>query len=159
ADRQLGFDIEQAPLMRVALTQLADDRWHVLWTSHHLVLDGWSMPIVINDVMAAYFAFRRGQVAWTERPAARFADYIAWLQRQASSRAEVFWRRTLDRVRPTIAATPPRPAGEGPRVEREALRFEIPQSLFDRLHRLGGSGGITMNTWCAGAWGVLLAQC
>ena len=160
ADRHRGFDVERPPLMRVGLIRLADDRWHVLWTSHHLVLDGWSMPIVIGDVLRVYAAVRDGRPAWTEPPAARYADYIAWLQRQDGARAEAFWRRTLDGLRaPTIVAAPRRDTGAAGPLERETLRAAMPASLVGGLQRLGSSHGITMNSWFAGAWALLLAHC
>jgi amino acid adenylation domain-containing protein/non-ribosomal peptide synthase protein (TIGR01720 family) len=158
ADRQQGLSIEQPPLMRVALTRLADDSWHVLWTSHHLILDGWSMPIVIRDVLTAYAALREGREPWTEPPAGRFADYIAWLQRQDGPRAEAFWSRTLDGfTAPTLLATPPIVA-DAPEVGvRDTLRSQLPASLVDALQQLSRTHGITMNTWFAGAWGLMVA--
>ncbi len=158
ADQRLGFTVEQPPLMRLDLVRLADDQWHVLWTSHHLVLDGWSMPIVVRDVLMAYAAQRAGVPPWPAKPAARYADYIAWLQQQDASKAEAFWRRMLDGFQtPSLLSTPPADATVTP--AREFLRAELSAPLVEALQQLGTERHVTMNTWCTGAWALLLAHC
>lgn len=160
ADRRLGFSVEHPPLMRVALTRQADDMWHVLWTSHHLILDGWSMPIVMRDVLAAYAAVRAGREPWIAPPAGRFADYVGWLQRQDMTRAEQFWRRALDGFSaPALLASPRLNTEAAAAAGRDTLRTQLPAPLVEALQALGSTHGITMNTWCAGAWGLLVARC
>ena len=93
-DRVRGFDLLQAPLIRVALLQTADDAWRCVWTHHHLVLDGWSVGLVLRDLLGAYTALLAGrQPPFQACPPYR--DYIAWLQRQDLAGADAFWRQTL----------------------------------------------------------------
>ncbi len=115
ADRLRGFDVTEAPLLRVTLIRTADDTWRCVLTHHHLVLDGWSVGWVLRDVLACYQALASGeQPAWrTSRP---YRDYIAWLGQQDMREAERFWRETLtglERATPLGLARPSRePAGE-----------------------------------------------
>src|SRR5258708_11626380 len=53
-DRRRGFDLSRAPLMRLGLFRTGARRWQLLWTHHHLTLDGWSMQMVLNDVARPY---------------------------------------------------------------------------------------------------------
>jgi amino acid adenylation domain-containing protein/non-ribosomal peptide synthase protein (TIGR01720 family) len=157
-ERHHGFDLGRPPLMRVSLVRLADERWHVLWTSHHIILDGWSMPLLVRDVLVAYAARRQGREPWSAPPPARYADYIAWLRRQDEARAEEYWRLALDGLRaPTLVGTRDVPPGAAAGA-REILRAELPAALAEGLQRLGAAHGLTANTWFAGAWALLLAH-
>src|SRR6185369_16456327 len=93
-DREKGFDLSQAPLMRCALIQLSDSRFHFVWSHHHLLLDGWSVAQLLNEVAVCYDALddgREPELGFT-RP---YADYIRWLQEQNPAQAETFWREAL----------------------------------------------------------------
>ena len=93
-DRERGFDISQAPILRFALVRLAADRHRFLWSFHHALLDGWSLRIVVDEVLECYAAACRGAEA--ELPGARpYADFIDWLELANRTRAESFWRETL----------------------------------------------------------------
>jgi len=93
-DRAQGFALSKAPLMRLALHQLSEDAYQFVWSLHHLVLDGWSRPILLREVFQMYDAGCVDRELRLEvgRP---YGDYIAWLQRQDLSQAELFWRQTL----------------------------------------------------------------
>jgi NRPS condensation-like uncharacterized protein len=89
ADRAAGFDTARAPLLRVTLLRLADTRQAMVFTVHHALLDGWSMPVLFTDLLASYGARAAGRVP--ELPPARpYRDYIAWLERRDRAGAEVF---------------------------------------------------------------------
>ncbi|HYY15781.1 MAG TPA: condensation domain-containing protein, partial [Gammaproteobacteria bacterium] len=91
ADRRRGFQLSKAPLMRLALFQVAEDTYHFVLSFHHLLLDGWSLSLVLKEVLACYEAFRGGREFRLERPRP-YRDYIAWLQQQDLAQAEGFWR-------------------------------------------------------------------
>src|SRR5262245_4743524 len=93
-DRHRDFDLASAPLMRLFLIQLEESRYQFVWTHHHLLMDGWSLPLVRQEVFAFYEAFRRGD-DHTPPPSRSFRDYIQWLRRQDLSEAERYWRRRL----------------------------------------------------------------
>src|SRR5262245_12034142 len=81
ADRRRGFVLSRAPLVRLALCRRADDVHDVVWSCHHVVMDGWSMPIILGEVFSLYGAACQGREARlaASRP---YRDYIAWLQAQ-----------------------------------------------------------------------------
>lgn len=159
-DRQRGFTLSAAPLMRLTLIQLADAEYHCVWSKHHLLLDGWSTGLVLKEVLTRYEALRQGQSP--QIPAALpYRDYVAWLQRQDLAQAEAFWRSHLQ------GFTAPTPLGidtrsalktEGnapdPASAERLLSPDLTQTLktFARQHQL------TLNTLVQGAWGLLLSR-
>ena len=107
------LDMSRPPLMRLALLRLGEQRYWFVWDHHHLLLDGWSLPLLWRELFEIYEASRRGEEVRLS-PARPFRDYIAWLQQQDLSAPEEFWRRTLagltsptpltvDRVSPAAA--------------------------------------------------------
>ncbi|RUT04339.1 hypothetical protein DSM106972_045670 [Dulcicalothrix desertica PCC 7102] len=93
-DRSRGFDISKAPLMRFTLIRLQETTYHFIWSHHHLLLDGWSVPLLLKEVIAYYKSFCQGENLYLEKPRP-YRDYIEWLQQQNVTQAEVFWRSIL----------------------------------------------------------------
>lgn len=156
-ERECGFDLSQAPLIRLTLLRTAEDSYFFVWTCHHLVLDGWCLSLVLNEVLAYYEAGRRGQELRLERPRP-FRDYIAWLQRQDNAEAETFWRRQLAGYRqPTPLPAPPGIDAAGSELFREQ-RIELTVELTAALRRLAAEQKLTQSTFVQAAWALLLSQ-
>jgi NRPS condensation-like uncharacterized protein len=157
ADRARGFALGQAPLMRCALLRVAEDTYQFVLDYHQLLLDGWSLPLVLKEVLACYAAFCRGQDPHLESPRP-YRDYIAWLQRQDLAQAERFWRQAL---RGIMAPTPlPIARSEGallePRYEEQELK--LPAAVTAQLQSLARAQRLTLNTLVQGAWALLLSR-
>ncbi|WP_144172979.1 non-ribosomal peptide synthetase [Pseudomonas sp. Kh13] len=150
------LELNDAPLMRVSLVRLAEQRWHLSWTFHHILMDGWSVGIAIQEWLALYYEQALGRAA--NLPATRpYRDYIAWLAEQDMDATEHFWRDQLHDLNeptplPDFAVRLAPPSG-APFAERESLlaACETEQlSSFARRHDL------TINTLIQGAWALLL---
>ena len=89
SERAAGLPLDQAPLMRLALIRTTEETYRLVWTHHHLLLDGWSLPLLLKETFAFYEACRQGQRAQlgAVRP---YRDYIAWLRQQDAAAAEAF---------------------------------------------------------------------
>ena len=98
-ERAEGFDLAAAPLLRVTLARLSDTEVQLVWTFHHVLLDGWSTFQVLSDVFACHAALLRSDDianAHLALPNRRpFRDYLDWLQRQDDRLAEKHWRSVL----------------------------------------------------------------
>jgi hypothetical protein len=94
-DRARGFDPAAAPLLRCTLLQLDEQLYYFSWSYHHLLFDGWSMPLLLEELFTLYDCYRR-DVEATLAPARAYRDYIAWLAQQELGAAENFWRTQLD---------------------------------------------------------------
>ncbi len=158
SQRGSSFELDRPPLMRVVLVRTGAQEYRMVWTHHHLVLDGWSLPIVITDVLAAHEAIREGRLEQLPGRAPDYSEYIAWLQQQDLTRAQAFWRQRLAAfLAPTFpnVGTRQRPAlGQGGShgVLRQNIDIErrVLESFATR-HR------ITVNALVQGAWSVLLS--
>jgi non-ribosomal peptide synthase protein (TIGR01720 family) len=172
ADRQRGFDPAVAPLTRVALLRTADEAAHLIWSTHHLQIDGWSWPLVWKDVSALYAAFRgRGITATTAampalEPAPGYRDYIAWRQEHgaaaAAAEAEAYWHRTLRGfTRPTPLPGGNAPAGPVPTPEGDDVRereIRLSPDTSAALQRLARQHRLTLSLLVQGAWALLLSH-
>ncbi|RKH39334.1 non-ribosomal peptide synthase/polyketide synthase, partial [Corallococcus sicarius] len=157
-DRARGFDLTRPPLMRLALIQLAGDTWRLVWSFHHLLVDGWSIALVLKELFATYSQLASGQLLARAAPAHGYRDYVAWLQGQEPAKAEAFWRATLAGVSAPTALPEPLPgeasdSAEG--SEREVALSEedtAAMQAFARKHQL------TLNTLVQAAWALVLAH-
>src|SRR3546814_10365928 len=86
--RAQPLELNESPLMRVCLVRLAPERWHLIWTFHHILMDGWSVGIAVQEWLALYYeqAHSRPANLPTTRP---YRDYIAWLARSAAHTSEL----------------------------------------------------------------------
>jgi amino acid adenylation domain-containing protein/non-ribosomal peptide synthase protein (TIGR01720 family)/FkbM family methyltransferase len=154
-DRSRGFKLSKAPLMRLALQRLGDHDYQIVWTFHHILLDGWSLPLVLGDLTAAYAALLHGRQP--ELPRARpYAEYIAWLQQQDAACAESYWRETLagfdgagDFVIPSRRADAALP--------QSAARDSLTEEETAALQALAHTHHLTLSTIVHGAWGLVLS--
>ncbi|MFI6210333.1 amino acid adenylation domain-containing protein, partial [Streptomyces sp. NPDC051041] len=149
------FDPARPPLLRAALLRLGADRHRLLLTHHHLLLDGWSVPVLARDLFALYAA--EGSAA-TLPPVTPYGDYLRWLAAQDRDEARAAWTRALDGVdEPTLIA--PAGAAEATPATRPArVRPELPPGLATRLVAWARSRGLTVNTVLQGAWALLLSR-
>ncbi|MBO0797275.1 MAG: TauD/TfdA family dioxygenase [Blastocatellia bacterium] len=156
ADRTQGMDLSKAPLMRLALFRLADDAYQFTWTHHHILLDGWSLPILFKEVFAFYEAFRKGADLRLEkgRP---YRDYIAWLQRQDLSQAEAFWRNELKGFTTPTPLWVSRNTSAGQKESYGEQSLALSEQETASLQSLAQRHQLTMNTLVQGAWGLLLS--
>ncbi len=155
-DRARGFDLSQPPLMRLALIRTGKDACQFVWTHHHLLLDGWSMPLVLKEVLAHYEALGAGEGLEPE-PVRPYRDYIQWLQQQDPSRAATFWRETLKGYTAAARLGPDRvdaagQSGHGDETVRVSKATTKALQLLARNHRL------TLNTIVQGAWALVLSR-
>src|SRR6266545_2045188 len=158
-DRARGFVLDRAPLLRLAAIRWDEAGWRIVWSYHHLLLDGWSATLLLRDV-AILYETAGGRTAAALEPRRPFRDYIAWLRQQDLAAAEAWWRRTFAGFSgPTVLGidrAPGRPVDPGDvHVEVEAV---LPAALsagvedFARRHRL------TLHTVVEGAWALALAR-
>ncbi|MGW9458816.1 amino acid adenylation domain-containing protein [Streptomyces globisporus] len=157
-DRGQDFDFSRAPLMRCLLVRLSEDRHRFLWTRHHAISDGWSMPTVVTEVMRHYRARVSGGTA-ALAPAVQYREYIEWLRGQDLAEAEKYWRRSLAGVHGPTPLGVDRPSAGHPgpgRIARRGVTLsrEATAALQDGARR----ERITLSTLAQGAWALLLGR-
>src|SRR5262249_18681219 len=93
SDRERGYVLSQPPLSRLALFQAGKDAFQVVWTHHHIILDGWSLGPLLRDLLELYEGERSGRAVDLPRRG-RFGDYVAWLRAYSVEGAEADWRQS-----------------------------------------------------------------
>jgi hypothetical protein len=157
SDRIKGFDFSQAPLMRVAIIQIQEQAYYLVWSNHLIILDGWSYPLILKDVIEIYEAYCKGQDI-NLAGGSCFKDYINWLQKQDLSQAKEFWRRQLNGVKETTPLTNLDSNNLSNVEERyEDLQISLSETTTKNLNSLAKQHRLTMNTLVQGAWAILLS--
>ena len=158
-DRAQPFDWKQAPLMRLVAIRIRDDYWRLVWSHHHLLLDGWSMPIVFKELLECYRVFSVGGEPQLPVPPP-YVDYIASIQKLHRPDEASFWKESLGGV-DELARLDLKP--ESTTSKTEAAEFnEVDQylspGLSDQLRQTAQSHRLTLNTLMQGMWALILAR-
>ncbi|AGC43389.1 non-ribosomal peptide synthetase [Myxococcus stipitatus DSM 14675] len=158
-DRRRGFTLSAAPLMRLTMVRVAPDQHRCIVTYHHLVLDGWSLPVCLREIFLCYDALTRGEQAELE-PARHYREYVAWLGKQDKSEAERLWREALRGFdTPTqlgVERAPSRTSSSEETYETRTLRLS--SSVTERLASYTRQHQLTLSTLIQGAWALLLSH-
>ncbi len=159
ADRERGFQPAEAPLTRCSLVQLPEDEYLFVWSFHHIILDGWSLPILFKEVFLLYQSLTRGQEPYLPPPRP-YRLYIEWLQGRDVGAAQEYWRRQM-RPQPEPISLPIDSGREGGDRERETAdeyHLTLHQDLSTRLTELARRTRVTLNTLVQAAWALLLSR-
>lgn len=142
--------------MRLTFIQVDKNTYYFVWSHHHLLLDGWSTPLLIQEVFAVYAALCKGSQISLERRRP-YRDYIVWLQQQNLAEVESFWRQKLkDFTAPTPLILDRNLGGGGESYEE--LEINLSTSTTAALQALARQHQLTLNTLIQGAWALLLSR-
>ena len=162
--REQGFKLSQAPLMHIHLIQFAPQQYQFVWSYHHLLLDGWSVPILLQEFVVLYKAYCDNKTPVL--PSVRlYRDYIAWLLKQDFAQVESFWKQELKGfTTPTslenLTPQPPSLLGNGENVNTGYVErgIEISSELTKKLQNFAQQQQLTLNTLLQAAWAILLSR-
>jgi amino acid adenylation domain-containing protein/non-ribosomal peptide synthase protein (TIGR01720 family) len=154
-DQCRSIDLGAAPAMRVSVYRLAARRWMMVWTAHHLLLDGWSNAIVVAELFAGYSAAVAGtRVEVPERLPVQ--GFLSWRAANQVPDAADYWSEYL---RGFEVATPlPLRAPAEPGSGFAEITIDLPDDLVGRLVEIARTYRLTLNSVVAGAWAMLLGR-
>jgi amino acid adenylation domain-containing protein len=158
-DAGLGFDLGRPPLIRVAVLRTEDEAYWIVVSNHHIILDGWSMSVVRNEVSQLYQSHAHNRPDNLElQPVHQFGEYVDWLGKQNLVEAESFWRRELDGFSVANQLPIDRAAGKlpGPNEYFDEKQICLPASLTSEIRSCAKRNHLTMSTVLQGAWAILL---
>ncbi|WP_188938366.1 non-ribosomal peptide synthetase [Puia dinghuensis] len=159
ADRRRGFAFGEAPLMRVGLMRLSEERYWMLWTHHHLLLDGWSVQVLMEEFLTVYEELVTG-VEEQEQEEDRYEEYIRYLEGRDKEDEEGYWREYLSGVcgrtlLPFVREGVERNKGIGEYGEWEV---RLGKEGTERVVGYAQGHRLTVNTVMQGVWGYLLSR-
>ncbi|OSX98878.1 non-ribosomal peptide synthetase [Bacillus mycoides] len=153
-DRKQAFLFDEAPLMRVTVIQEGEEEYRIVWTHHHILLDGWSLPLVFNELLTVYQKRMNGEAVHLPK-SSPYKKYIQWLREQNQDQAEQFWREKLKGfTAPTLLGLESKEQEKGYTEKVTYLSEEQTQALQNWAKR----NRLTLNTVIQGAWAYLMGR-
>lgn len=146
-----GFELDKAPLMRNLLLRLDERRWSWVWLHHHLILDGWCLPILLKEFFSCYQSLAASQSPRLPT-APSLREYIKWNQRKDFASAEHYWSERLG----GLALPTALPYSEGGQRGVAAFRHAWSARDQEELKTSAARFGVTLNTLVQAAWGLVL---
>ena len=157
------FDLKQGPLIRARLLQLGEQDHVLLVTMHHIVSDGWSMGVLINELNALYAASCQGQPDPLPPLAIQYADYAAWqrsrLDGERLERQSKYWRQALAGAPVVLELPTDRPRRQQQDYAGAGVEVEFDGPLTDRLKQLSQRHGATLFMTLLAGWGRCCRGC
>ncbi len=157
-DRDKGFDFKEAPLMRLFICKLADCHYKMLWTFHHILLDGRSFTLILKEVFTIYQAKLKGENINLNEPIP-YHNYINWLEKQDLKKAEDFWQKQFKNFTTPTSLTIKKIGQDEPSNKKYATEtLNLSRELTEKLQIFVKENNLTLNTLIQGAWSLLLSR-
>ncbi|NSX02821.1 non-ribosomal peptide synthetase [Cupriavidus gilardii] len=155
AQRREGFPFRRAADLRLCLVRVEARRWWLVWSFHHVAMDGWSVGMALSDVLQSYLALRRGQPlpATAPRP---FSAYLQWLGQRDKAVSATYWQQALADVE--VPTPLPASATEVGRSGYAEQKLSLSPTLSETARALARQAGVTVNTLVQGLWAWTLAR-
>ncbi|MFK8101164.1 MAG: amino acid adenylation domain-containing protein [Saprospiraceae bacterium] len=159
ADQQKGFDFNRAPLLRLTLVKIGADAYRMIWTNHHILMDGWSMPVLVEEMLEVYEAYLKGTEP-AESPVDQFEDYIQYIQAKDKYEERAFWGNYMEGLEepsllPFVGNAKNRNQGGD---NTQDLRLIFDEALTKKAVNFAQNNRITINTIVQGIWSLLLSK-
>ena len=155
-DIENGFDLNKGPLFRITLCRLSDDKYEIIISNHHIIYDGWSTGILLNEFANIYEKLVNGQT-YKLINKSRFKEHIKQLQEYDYSSAEKFWSEYLKGF-DSKTLLPVDHTKEAEITKSLAYKYKLPDSLKEKIDRFTKDNKITLATVIYAAWGLLLQR-
>jgi len=157
-----GFDLERGPVFRVRVLRTGDEGHQLLVTQHHIVTDGWSIALFVEEVLALYRAFASGEVSSLPEPGFQYADFAhwqrEWLQGDVLESRLAYWRERLAGAPPALELPTDRPRPAVETVNGATLHFDLPDELSRLVQTLSRAEGVTPFMTLLAVFQVLLGR-
>ncbi|WP_326549184.1 amino acid adenylation domain-containing protein [Mycolicibacterium sp. ND9-15] len=158
-ERRRPFDLGRGPAIRFLLIEAPDQkegvRFRFIVVAHHIIIDGWSLPLFVGELISLYRS--GGDPAALPPPPRPYRDYIGWLAGRDHETSRNLWREHLGDLDGPTFVTPALTAGEPPSGEPRRTELKLDRAASERLEDAARSRGVTLNTLMQMAWAAVLS--
>ncbi len=154
-DRDTGFQLTSGPLMRMALLKPAQETWKIVWSFHHILMDGWCFSILFKDFIEIYQALQEGKEP-EKQPVVPYIRYIRWLEKQDKARGLEYWQNYLEGYEQPTAINGYVEEQEPGAYESAEASAQLDAGITSTLNRLAAQHQVTVSSLLQAAWGILL---
>ncbi|WP_366293179.1 non-ribosomal peptide synthase/polyketide synthase [Paenibacillus sp. AN1007] len=155
ADKANKFDLTKGSLMRVTVLRTGDESYHVIWSHHHILMDGWCMSFMIKEVFDTYFAFQEKRMLELP-PVTPYSRYIEWLEAQDAASASDYWSGYLAGYEQQTKLPQERTQLKQSAFEAAEMNVELGKELTGQIERVARQQQVTLNTFMQTVWGLVL---
>jgi mycobactin peptide synthetase MbtF len=157
SERRRPFDLERGPAIRFLLIELPCAHWRLVLTAHHIVIDGWSLPVFVNEMMILYRA--GGDPSALPVAPRPYRDYIGWLASRDPAASEHVWRQHLSGLPGPTLLSASLGSVEGQRMALpRTTELRLTPEATERLADGARARGVTVNTLVQMAWALVLSR-
>jgi len=156
-DIEKGFDLSSDVLMRVNVIKTEPFSYVVIWSSHHIIMDGWCISILMKDFLKIYSSLRKGKVP-SLGAVKQFSEYMEWLEARDTERAKEYWDEFLKGYSKKTGIPENKAGDDWQKYEQKVYSFAINEDMTQRLDIIGKENALTLNTLLQTAWGILLQK-
>ncbi|NWN77335.1 non-ribosomal peptide synthetase [Bacillus sp. (in: firmicutes)] len=156
-DQEKGFDLSSESLMRVCLIRIDDESYQLIWSHHHILLDGWCLGIMVSELFNIYGKRMTGDILQLEAPKP-YSDYIKWLEKQDQDEAKEYWQTYLDGYETRIELPKRHHRKNTEEYCGEEKVIALSKDLTKKLTQIANQNNVTINTVLQGIWGIVLAK-
>lgn len=156
-DKLMGFDLTKDCLIRMSILKTTKDKYLVILSSHHIILDGWCMGIILNDLMHNYYLLKKNLEIQTEEKY-KYKEYVQWLESNDKEEAREYWKEYLRGY--NSLAHLPRLRKQKKKIgySQQIRSFKINRGMTKELVEIAKRNQVTLNTVMQTVWGILLQR-
>ncbi|MBN9344325.1 MAG: hypothetical protein J0H87_08195, partial [Holosporales bacterium] len=153
-DYETSFDLKNPPLVRFNLIRLASNRYWLLWSIHHIIVDGWCSSILIKKFIMAYEQLSAQQKIILPKTTP-YQEYIEWIENQNLEKAEAFWKDALEGAKPTRLSRKIIKETNN-RSQYDHFHMELSQEKTELLMKIASKTEMTPSSLIQAAWAILI---
>jgi amino acid adenylation domain-containing protein len=154
-DRERGFDLTRDALLRITVLKTGAGTAQVIWSFHHIIMDGWCLGILLREFFQIYQSLMQGK-AVNLLKTTPYSNYIAWLEQQDQEAARAYWKNYLAGYEQKAGL--PKRNPRSPEYFQKKIRFNLDEELTQKLEQTAIQHQVTVNTIFQSIWGVLLQK-
>ncbi|MCC3380887.1 non-ribosomal peptide synthetase, partial [Paenibacillus farraposensis] len=156
-DRNRGFDLTQDPLLRVSVLHKGEADYLLMWSFHHIIMDGWCVPLITQEVFETYFAISQ-QREPEFLPALPYSRYIEWLDRQDDQAAAEYWSDYLADYEQHTQIPQAKAQNKPEAYVSKQIVCELGKDLTGRIEQAAKRYQVTVSTLMQTVWGIVLQK-
>jgi len=156
-DKKKKFNLSKDLLIRVSLFKTGKKNYKLIFTFHHILMDGWCIGILYKDLMSIYLMLIKGEPVKLDHPAS-YENYLRWLENQDKEEGLEYWTNYLDNYEHAASFSKFDKKKENNVYQLEEYRLLIDETLVSVLKKTAQENFVTMNTVFQALWGILLQR-
>ncbi|WP_145625238.1 bacitracin non-ribosomal peptide synthetase BacC, partial [Bacillus paralicheniformis] len=156
-DRKKGFDLSRDVLMRVYLLKTAERSYRLVWSHHHILLDGWCLGIIMRELFVIYENRMNGKAS-PLKETKPYSDYIKWLERQDQEEGRQYWREYLKGYEEQAQLPTLTKRKKSSLYDRREKVIHLSKQLTKQLKALAAKNSVTLHTVIQTIWGLMLTK-